>query len=124
MISHLGKMPSVVVGATWAARRQGEDVFGLAVVGDGATSTGEFHEALNIASVRKSPVLFLIENNLYSFSTPASAQYHCRQLSDRPKVTGFKGGRSMAWMPGACIARCATPWTGCTKIRCRGSWSA
>ena len=53
MISHLGKMPSLVVGATWAARRAGEDVFGLAVVGDGGTSTGEIHESLNIASVQK-----------------------------------------------------------------------
>ncbi|HEY4760296.1 MAG TPA: thiamine pyrophosphate-dependent enzyme, partial [Thermoguttaceae bacterium] len=70
MISHLGKMLSLVVGGTWAARRQGEDVLGLAVIGDGGTSTGEFHEALNIASVRKVPVLFLIENNYYAFSTP------------------------------------------------------
>jgi 2-oxoisovalerate dehydrogenase E1 component len=91
MVSHLGKMPAVVVGATWEARRQGEDVFGLAVVGDGGSSTGEIHEALNMASVRKAPVLFLIENNLYSFSTPASAQYHCRQLSDRAKGYGIQG---------------------------------
>ena len=56
MLSHLGKMPSLVVGGVWAARRNGEDVFGLAVLGDGASSTGEFHEALNLASVSKTPV--------------------------------------------------------------------
>ena len=83
MISHLGKMLSLVVGGTWAARRNGEQVFGLAVIGDGGTSTGEFHESLNIASVHKVPVLFLIENNHYAFSTPTSVQYNCRQLSDR-----------------------------------------
>ena len=63
MISHLGKMLSLVGGGVWAARREGEDVFGLAVVGDGGSSTGEFHESLNLASVQKVPVLFLIENN-------------------------------------------------------------
>jgi 2-oxoisovalerate dehydrogenase E1 component len=91
MISHLGKMLSLVVGGTWAAHRRGEEVFGLAVIGDGGSSTGEFHEALNIASVRKVPVLFLVENNHYSFSTPTSAQYHCRQLSDRAGAYGISG---------------------------------
>ena len=60
MISHLGKMLSVVVGGTWAARRRGEEVFGLGVIGDGGASTGEFHESLNIAAVHRAPVLFLI----------------------------------------------------------------
>ena len=80
MISHLGKMPSLVVGGIWAARRQGEDVFGLAIVGDGGSSTGEIHESLNLAAVQKVPVLFLIENNGYSFSTPTSFQYACARL--------------------------------------------
>ena len=91
MISHLGKMLSVVVGGTWAARRKGEQVFGLAVIGDGGTSTGEFHESLNIASVHKVPVLFLIENNHYAFSTPTSVQYNCRRLSDRAVGYGISG---------------------------------
>lgn len=91
MISHLGKMLSLVVGGTWAARRAGEDVFGLAVFGDGGSSTGEFHEALNIASIQKAPVLFLIENNYYAFSTPISAQYNCPRLSDRAKGYGISG---------------------------------
>ncbi len=91
MISHLGKMLSLVVGGTWAARRRGEDVFGLAVIGDGGTSTGEFHESLNIASVHNVPVLFVIENNYYAFSTPISAQYRCQLLSDRSKGYGITG---------------------------------
>ena len=91
MISHLGKMPSLVVGGTWAARRRGEDVFGLAVVGDGGSSTGEIHESLNLASVQKVPVLFLIENNHYAFSTPTEFQYNCRRLSDRAHGYGIAG---------------------------------
>ncbi|HUT12939.1 MAG TPA: thiamine pyrophosphate-dependent enzyme [Thermoguttaceae bacterium] len=91
MISHLGKMLSLVVGGTWAARRNGEDVFGLAVIGDGGTSTGEFHESLNLASVHNVPVLFLIQNNHYSFSTPTSAQYRCEHLSDRAQGYGISG---------------------------------
>jgi 2-oxoisovalerate dehydrogenase E1 component len=91
MISHLGKMLSVVVGGTWAARNNGEQVFGLAVIGDGGTSTGEFHESLNIASVHKVPVLFVIENNHYAFSTPTSVQYNCRRLSDRAIGYGING---------------------------------
>ncbi len=91
MISHLGKMLSLVVGGTWAARRAGEDVFGLAAIGDGGSSTGEFHEALNLASVLRTPVLFLVENNHYSFSTPTSAQYRCEHLSDRASGYGISG---------------------------------
>ena len=91
MISHLGKMFSLVPGGTWAARQHGEEVFGLVVIGDGGSSTGEFHEALNIASVHGAPVLFLIENNQYSFSTPVSAQYRCRRLSDRAQGYGITG---------------------------------
>ena len=91
MMSHLGKMLSLVVGGAWAARRRGEDAFGLAVLGDGASSTGEFHEAVNLASVQRSPVLFLIENNHYSFSTPTSKQYYCRHLSDRAHGYGISG---------------------------------
>lgn len=91
MISHLGRMLSVAVGATWAARRQGEDVFGLAVIGDGGSSTGEFHEAINLAAVHRVPVLFLVENNHYSFSTPTELQYRCKDLSDRAAGYGIAG---------------------------------
>jgi 2-oxoisovalerate dehydrogenase E1 component len=91
MMSHLGSMLSPVVGATWAARRHGEDAFGLTVIGDGGSSTGSFHEALNLASVLRVPVLFLVQNNGYSFSTPAASQYHCAHLSDRAAGYGILG---------------------------------
>ncbi|MHB8899935.1 MAG: thiamine pyrophosphate-dependent dehydrogenase E1 component subunit alpha, partial [Thermoguttaceae bacterium] len=91
MISHLGKMLSLVVGGTWSARRAGESVFGLAVVGDGGTSTGEFHESINLASVLRVPVIFLIENNHYAFSTPTRAQFRCERLSDRAAGYAIEG---------------------------------
>ena len=91
MISHLGNMVSLVVGGVWAARKNGEDVVGLSVSGDGGTSTGDFHESLNIASVRKVPALFLIENNHYAYSVPTSLQYNCEKLSDRAKAYNVPG---------------------------------
>jgi len=91
MISHLSNMLSVVVGGTWAARQGGEDAFGLAIIGDGGSSKGEFHESVNIASVRHVPVLFLIQNNHYSYSTPTRLQYNCKNLSDRAKGYGISG---------------------------------
>ncbi len=91
MISHLSNMLSTVVGGTWSARQHGEDALGLAVIGDGGSSKGEFHESINIASVRKVPVLFLIQNNHYSYSTPTRLQYACRKLSDRAAGYGIKG---------------------------------
>ena len=91
MMSHLGRMLSVAVGGTWAARRNGEDAVGLAVIGDGGSSTGEFHEAINLAAVRRVPVLFLVQNNHYSFSTPTELQFRCKHLSDRAAGYGIAG---------------------------------
>jgi 2-oxoisovalerate dehydrogenase E1 component len=91
MISHLGNMLSLVVGGAWAARKNGEDVIGLTVIGDGGCSTGDFHESLNIASVHDVPVLFVIENNHYAYSTPTRLQYRCEKLSDRAKAYGIPG---------------------------------
>jgi 2-oxoisovalerate dehydrogenase E1 component len=91
MISHLSNMLSTVVGGVWSARQNGEDIFGMAVIGDGGSSKGEFHESVNLASVRKAPVLFLVENNHYSYSTPTSLQYNCEKLSDRAHGYGISG---------------------------------
>ncbi|MBD3344194.1 MAG: transketolase [Chitinivibrionales bacterium] len=91
MISHLGNMLGTIVGGVYAARLKGENAFGLTVSGDGGTSTGDFHESINLASVRKCPVLFLIENNQYAFSTPVSLQYNCEKLSVRAASYGIKG---------------------------------
>jgi 2-oxoisovalerate dehydrogenase E1 component len=91
MISHLSNMLSLVVGGTWSARQAGEDAFGLAIIGDGGSSKGEFHESINLASVRKVPVLFLIQNNHYSYSTPTRLQYNCEKLSSRAHGYGITG---------------------------------
>ncbi|MCL2688305.1 MAG: thiamine pyrophosphate-dependent enzyme [Chitinispirillia bacterium] len=91
MVSHLGSMLPISVGSTWSARRNGSGAFGLAVIGDGGSSTGQFHEALNMASVNKVPVVFIIENNGYAFSTPVEYQYNCKSLADRAAGYGIKG---------------------------------
>jgi len=91
MISHLGSMISVVAGATMAKRRQGKESVGVAFVGDGTTSTGDFHEALNFASVFDIPLLVIIENNHYAYSTPTSQQYRCHRLADRAVGYGING---------------------------------
>jgi 2-oxoisovalerate dehydrogenase E1 component len=75
MISHLGAMVSNVVGATDSQRRLGRPAVGFAFMGDGSSSTGDIHESLNLASLLGVPVLFVVENNRYAYSTPVSEQY-------------------------------------------------
>ena len=91
MLSHLGGMLAVAVGGVWSARRGGSDAFGLTVIGDGGSSTGQFHESLNMASVHKVPIVFVIENNGYAFSTPVKNQYNCKTLADRAAGYGITG---------------------------------
>ena len=91
MISHLGAMMSVVAGGVMARRLRGEASVGVAYVGDGASSTGDFHEALNFAAVFDIPLLVVIENNHYAYSTPTSRQYRCHRLSDRAVGYGIDG---------------------------------
>jgi 2-oxoisovalerate dehydrogenase E1 component len=83
MISHLGPQLSVACGTALAARLQDNKKVTLAFTGEGGTSQGEFHEALNVASVWQLPVIFVIENNGYGLSTPTNEQYHCKDLADR-----------------------------------------
>src|SRR3972149_4724757 len=88
MISHLGAMISVVSGALLARRMKGvTGTVGAAFVGDGATSTGAFHEALNQAAVEKLPLVLVVANNQYAYSTPTSRQFACRSLAD--KAVGY-----------------------------------
>jgi len=75
MISHLGAMVSTVVGATDSQRRLGRPAVGFAFMGDGSSSTGDVHESLNLASLLGVPVLFVVENNGYAYSTPVCEQY-------------------------------------------------
>ncbi len=83
MISHLGPQLSLADGVALAHKLSGEQKVTLAFTGEGGTSEGEFHEALNVASVWQLPVIFLIENNGYGLSTPVSEQYRCTNLADR-----------------------------------------
>jgi 2-oxoisovalerate dehydrogenase E1 component len=91
MISHLGAMLPVADGLGLAEQLRGSDGVVAAFTGDGATSEGDFHEALNLAAVWKLPVIFVIENNQYGLSTPASEQYACRDLADRAVGYGMPG---------------------------------
>lgn len=75
MISHLGSMLSHVIGATDAQRRAGHPSVGFAIYGDGASSTGDVHESLNLAALLGLPVVFIIENNRYAYSTPVREQF-------------------------------------------------
>ncbi len=83
MISHLGSMIPVAAGAALARRLAGDGGVALNFIGDGGTSTGDFHEGLNMAAVWRLPLVLVIENNRYAFSTPVAQQYACERLSDR-----------------------------------------
>lgn len=75
MISHLGAMLGPVLGMTDSQRRLGRPAVGFAFFGDGASSTGDVHESMNLASLLSLPILFVIENNRYAYSTPTSEQF-------------------------------------------------
>lgn len=83
MISHLAAQLAVADGIALGHALSKEQRIVLALTGEGATSEGDFHEALNLAAVWKLPVLFLIENNGYGLSTTTAEQYCCKQLSER-----------------------------------------
>ena len=83
MISHLGAMIPVAAGCAFAFKQDSSDRVAINFIGEGATSTGDFHEGLNMAAVWKLPMVLVIENNRYAFSTPASLQYAAAKLSDR-----------------------------------------
>ncbi|GAC1416393.1 MAG: dehydrogenase E1 component subunit alpha/beta [Flavisolibacter sp.] len=83
MISHLGPQLGVADGVALAHKLQKKEKVALAFSGDGGTSEGDFHEALNVAAVWDLPVIFIIENNGYGLSTPSSEQYRCKQLADK-----------------------------------------
>ena len=91
MISHLGPQLSVADGTSLAYKLKNEEKISLAFTGEGGTSEGEFHEALNVAAVWDLPVIFIIENNGYALSTPVSEQYRCQNLVDRAKAYGMEG---------------------------------
>jgi 2-oxoisovalerate dehydrogenase E1 component len=93
MISHLGPQLAVADGAALAYKLAKKDKVSLAFTGDGGTSEGDFHEALNVAAVWDLPVIFLIENNGYGLSTPVQEQYRCERLIDKAAGYGMEGVR-------------------------------
>lgn len=93
MISHLGPQLALADGAALAHQLRNQGKVALAFTGDGGTSEGDFHEALNVAAVWDLPVIFIIENNGYGLSTPTEEQYRCARLVDRAKGYGMEGVR-------------------------------
>jgi 2-oxoisovalerate dehydrogenase E1 component len=90
MISHLGPQLGVADGIALANLLKNNNKVTAVFTGEGGTSEGDFHEALNVASVWKLPVIFCVENNGYGLSTPTSEQYHCRHIADRGKGYGME----------------------------------
>jgi 2-oxoisovalerate dehydrogenase E1 component len=90
MISHLGPQLALADGAALAHVLKQEPRIALAFSGDGGTSEGDFHEALNVAAVWDLPVIFIIENNGYGLSTPVRDQFRCEQLADKAKGYGME----------------------------------
>lgn len=92
MISHLGAIPSVVNGALMARRLQGKPLgIGATCIGDGGTSTGAFHEAMNQAAVERLPLVMVVADNQYAYSTHRSRQFACDSLLDRAIGYGIDG---------------------------------
>ena len=94
MISHLGAMIPVVAGGLMARRFRGETgIVGATCLGDGGTSTGAFHEGLNVAAVEKLPLVLVVANNQYAYSTPNDRQFACKDLLDKAAGYGVTGRR-------------------------------
>src|SRR5437773_10164625 len=104
MISHLGAMISVTVGALLAKRFKGEKNFvGLACIGEGGMQTGAFHEGMNIAAVEQVPLVVVATNNHYAYSTSNDREFACHDLVDRAIGYGFEGYSLDGTDLGACL---------------------
>jgi pyruvate dehydrogenase E1 component alpha subunit/2-oxoisovalerate dehydrogenase E1 component alpha subunit len=90
-ISPLGDMVPVMSGVTLSFKMRGEDRVGLVYVGDGATSTGAFHEGINFAAVQRCPLVVIVENNGYAYSTPTAKQTAAKQFVDKAIGYGVAG---------------------------------
>lgn len=103
MISHLGAMVSTLAGVLMAKRMKGEKgKVGLTCAGDGATSTGSFHEGLNLAAVERLPLVVVVADNGYAYSTPNERQFACADLVDRARGYGVQGHSVDGTDPWAC----------------------
>ena len=90
-ISPLGDMVAVMAGVTLSFKMRGEDRVGLVYVGDGATSTGAFHEGINFAAVQRCPLVVVVENNGYAYSTPTTRQTAAKRFVDKAIGYGIPG---------------------------------
>jgi TPP-dependent pyruvate/acetoin dehydrogenase alpha subunit len=93
-ISHLGDMVPVMAGVTLSFKLRKQNRVGLVYVGDGATSTGAFHEGINFAAVQRCPLVVIVENNGYAYSTPTSKQTACASFKDKAIGYGVPGVRA------------------------------
>jgi TPP-dependent pyruvate/acetoin dehydrogenase alpha subunit len=93
-ISHLGDMVPVMAGVTLSFKLRKQPRVGLVYVGDGATSTGAFHEGLNFAAVQRCPLVVIVENNGYAYSTPTTKQTACASFKDKAVGYGIPGVRT------------------------------
>ena len=93
MISHIGSMVGVISGMLFSRRLQGTlgDAVGAVTLGEGGTSTGAFHEGLNLAAVEKLPLIVAVTNNQFAYSTPNNRQFACKNLVDRAIGYGVEG---------------------------------
>jgi TPP-dependent pyruvate/acetoin dehydrogenase alpha subunit len=92
-ISVLGELVSVLAGVALAAKLRKEKRVALTYVGDGAVSTGQFHEGANFAAVQKLPLILIGENNAWAYSTPLDRQMAVRDLAERAKAYGMPATR-------------------------------
>ncbi len=90
-ISHLGDMVPVMAGVTLSFKLRGQNRVGLVYVGDGATSTGAFHEGINFAAVQRCPLVVVVENNGYAYSTPITKQTAAAEFRDKALAYGIPG---------------------------------
>lgn len=131
MISHLGPQLAVADGVALAHKLRREKRVSLAFTGEGGTSEGDFHEALNVAAVWDLPVIFVIENNGYGLSTPVEEQYRCESLVERARGYGMEGVRidgnnvlsvydTIAGVRDYCIERQKPYLVECSTFRMRG----
>jgi pyruvate dehydrogenase E1 component alpha subunit/2-oxoisovalerate dehydrogenase E1 component alpha subunit len=93
-ISHLGDMVPVMAGVTLSFKLRNQPRVGLVYVGDGATSTGAFHEGINFAAVQRCPLVVIVENNGYAYSTPTTKQTACTSFKDKAVGYGIPGVRA------------------------------
>jgi pyruvate dehydrogenase E1 component alpha subunit/2-oxoisovalerate dehydrogenase E1 component alpha subunit len=105
MISHLGAMIPVVAGMLLARRFRGNTgSVGATCIGEGGTSTGAFHEAVNLAAVERLPLVIVVANNQYAYSTPTDRQFACRNLVDKAIGYGIEGQTVEGTDLAACLA--------------------